>query len=79
MGRYDWDARRTARVEAILYAAMYDSLLTTWHEKFRYLCPRPALLETGLPTVNLTPKHPSYPAGHGRTAARGYRAARIFS
>ena len=65
MIRYGWDAPTTARAEAILYAAMYDSLLTTWHEKFRYLRPRPALLETGLPTVILTPKHPSYPAGHG--------------
>jgi membrane-associated phospholipid phosphatase len=65
MSRYDWDAPTTARAEAILYAAMYDSLLTTWHEKFRYLRPRPALLETNLPTVILTPKHPSYPAGHG--------------
>ncbi len=65
MSRYDWDAPATARAEAILYAAMYDSLLTTWHEKFRYLRPRPALLEPDLPTVILTPKHPSYPAGHG--------------
>jgi hypothetical protein len=65
MSRYDWDAPTIARAEAILYAAMYDSLLTTWHEKFRYLRPRPALLEPGLPTVILTPKHPSYPAGHG--------------
>ncbi|MGA8215282.1 MAG: phosphatase PAP2 family protein [Candidatus Sulfotelmatobacter sp.] len=65
MSRYDWDAPTTARAEAILYAAMYDSLLTTWHEKFRYLRPRPALLEPNLPTVILTPKHPSYPAGHG--------------
>ncbi|MGA7634193.1 MAG: hypothetical protein WCB11_25785 [Terriglobales bacterium] len=63
MSRYDWDAPTTARAEAILYAAMYDSLLTTWHEKFRYLRPRPALLESALPTVILTPKHPSYPAG----------------
>jgi hypothetical protein len=65
MSRYGWDAPTTARAEAIFYAAMYDSLLTTWHEKFRYLRPRPTLLETGLPTVILTPKHPSYPAGHG--------------
>jgi PAP2 superfamily len=65
MSQYDWDAPKTARAEAILYASMYDSLLTTWHEKFRYLRPRPALLETDLPTVILTPKHPSYPAGHG--------------
>jgi hypothetical protein len=65
MSRYDWDAPTTARAEAILYGAMYDSLLTTWHEKFRYFRPRPALLEPGLPTVILTPKHPSYPAGHG--------------
>ncbi len=65
MNRYGWDAPKTARAEAILYAAMYDSLLTTWQEKYRYLRARPALLETGLPTVILTPKHPAYPAGHG--------------
>jgi len=65
MSRYEWDAPTTARAEAILYAAMYDSLLTTWHEKFLYLRSRPALLEPDLPTVILTPKHPSYPAGHG--------------
>ncbi len=69
MSRYGWSAPKTARAEAILYAAMYDSLLTTWHEKYRYLRARPALLETGLPTVILTPKHPSYPAGHGTYVA----------
>jgi hypothetical protein len=78
MGRYDWDAPRTARAEAILYTAMYDSLLTTWHEKFRYLRPRPALLETGLPTVILTPKHPSYPAGHGTYIGAGVTVLQEF-
>ena len=57
MERYGWDAPTTARAEGILYAAMYDALLTTWHEKFRHLRPRPALLELTLPTVMLTPKH----------------------
>ena len=78
MSRYDWDAPKTARAEAILYAAMYDSLLTTWHEKFRYLRPRPALLETGLPTVILTPKHPSYPAGHGTYVGAGFAVLENF-
>jgi hypothetical protein len=78
MSRYDWDAPTTARAEAILYAAMYDSLLTTWHEKFRYLRPRPALLETGLPTVILTPKHPSYPAGHGTYVGAGFAVLQEF-
>ncbi|MGA9543768.1 MAG: phosphatase PAP2 family protein [Candidatus Sulfotelmatobacter sp.] len=78
MSRYDWDAPKTARAEAILYAAMYDSLLTTWHEKFRYLRPRPALLETGLPTVILTPKHPSYPAGHGTYVGAGFAVLQEF-
>jgi hypothetical protein len=78
MSRYDWDAPTTARAEAILYAAMYDSLLTTWHEKFRYLRPRPALLETGLPTVILTPKHPSYPAGHGTYVGAGFTVLQNF-
>ena len=78
MSRYDWDAPKTARAQAILYAAMYDALLTTWHEKFRYLRPRPALLETGLPTVILTPKHPSYPAGHGTYIGAGVTVLRKF-
>ena len=78
MRRYGWDTPTTARAEAILYAAMYDSVLTTWHEKFSYLRPRPALLETGLPTVILTPKHPSYPAGHGTYVAAAVAVLRNF-
>jgi hypothetical protein len=76
--RYGWDAPTTARAEAILFAAMYDALLTTWHEKFRYLRPRPALLEPSLPTVILTPKHPSYPAGHGTYVAAADTVLRHF-
>jgi hypothetical protein len=78
MSRYDWDAPTTARAEGILYAAMYDALLTTWREKFRYLRPRPALLEADLPTVILTPKHPSYPAGHGTYVAASVAVLRNF-
>jgi hypothetical protein len=78
MNRYGWDAPKTARAEAILYAAMYDSLLTTWHEKYRYLRARPALLQTGLPTVILTPKHPSYPAGHGTYVAAAVTVLQSF-
>jgi hypothetical protein len=78
MSRYDWDAPTTARAEAILYAAMYDSLLTTWREKYSYLRPRPAQLESGLPTVILTPKHPSYPAGHGTYVAASVTVLRMF-
>jgi hypothetical protein len=78
MDDYGWDAPKTARAEAILYAAMYDALLTTWHEKFRYLRPRPALLEAKLPTVILTPKHPSYPAGHGTYVAAADTVLRRF-
>ena len=78
MSRYGWDAPTTARAEAILYAAMYDALLTTWHEKFRYLRPRPALLESALPTVILTPKHPAYPAGHGTYVAASVAVLESF-
>jgi hypothetical protein len=78
MERYGWDAPTTARAEAIMYAAMYDALLTTWHEKFRYLRPRPALLEPALPTVILTPKHPSYPSGHGTYVAAANAVLRSF-
>jgi len=69
MDRYRWSAPKTARAHAILHAAMYDALLTTWHEKFRHLRARPTHLEPTLPTVILTPKHPSYPAGHGTYVA----------
>ena len=78
MYRYGWDAPKTARAEAILFAVMYDSLLTTWHEKFSYMRPRPALLEADLPTVILTPKHPSYPAGHGTYVAAADTVLRSF-
>jgi hypothetical protein len=78
MDRYRWDLAKTARAEAILYAAMYDALLTTWHEKFRYLRPRPSHLEASLPTVILTPKHPSYPAGHGTYVGAADAVLRAF-
>lgn len=78
MDRYSWDAAKTTRADAILFAAMYDSLLTTWHEKFQYLRARPALLEPSLPTVILTPKHPSYPAGHGTYVAAADTVLRAF-
>ena len=78
MSRYAWDPPTTARAGAILYAAMYDSLLTTWHEKFTYLRPRPAHLEPGLPTVILTPKHPAYPAGHGTYVAAAVTVLESF-
>jgi hypothetical protein len=76
--RYGWDAPTTARADAILFVAMYDAVLTTWHEKFRYLRPRPTLLEAGLPTVILTPKHPSYPSGHGTYVAAADTVLRHF-
>jgi hypothetical protein len=78
MARYGWDTAPTARAQAILFAAMYDALLTTWHEKFRCLRARPALLEASLPTVILTPKHPSYPAGHGTYVAAADTVLRKF-
>lgn len=78
MERYRWSAAKTARAQAILYAAMYDALLTTWREKFRYLRPRPAHLEPTMPTVILTPKHPSYPAGHGTYVAAGDTVLKYF-
>lgn len=46
--------------------------------KLTYLRARPALLETALPTVILTPKHPSYPAGHGTYVAAAVTVLRSF-
>jgi membrane-associated phospholipid phosphatase len=76
--RHVWSAPRTERATAILFTAMYDALLGTWYDKYHFLRPRPAHLEPTLPTVILTPKHPSYPAGHGTFTAAGVSVLRAF-
>ena len=57
---------------------MYDALLGTWYDKYHFMRPRPAHLEPTLPIVILTPKHPSYPAGHGTFTAAGVSVLRAF-
>ena len=79
MDQYGWSPPRAARAEALLCVAMYDALLCTWHEKYRILRPRPVHLEPTLPTVILTPKHPSYPAGHATYVAQAMPCCRPSS
>jgi membrane-associated phospholipid phosphatase len=76
--RYRWSAPRTERATAILFTAMYDATLGTWYDKYHFMRPRPAHLEPTLPAVILTPKHPSYPAGHGAITAAGVAVLRAF-
>jgi membrane-associated phospholipid phosphatase len=76
--RYRWSAPRTERGTAILFTAMYDATLGTWYDKYHFMRPRPAHLEPTLPTVILTPKHPSYPAGHGTITAAAVAVLRTF-
>jgi membrane-associated phospholipid phosphatase len=76
--RYGWSAPRTERATAIFFTAIYDATLGTWYDKYHFLRPRPAHLEPTLPTVILTPKHPSYPAGHGTINAAGVAVLRAF-
>jgi len=76
--RHGWSAPRTERATAILFTSMYDALLGTWYDKYHFMRPRPAHLEPTLPTVILTPKHPSYPAGHATFTAAGVTVLRAF-
>ena len=76
--RHGWSPPRTERATAILFTAMYDALLGTWYDKYHFMRPRPAHLEPTLPTVILTPKHPSYPAGHATFTAAGVSVLRAF-
>jgi membrane-associated phospholipid phosphatase len=76
--RYGWSAPRTERATAIMFTAMYDATLGAWFDKYHFLRPRPAHLEPALPAVILTPKHPSYPAGHGTITAAGVAVLRAF-
>ncbi len=76
--RHGWSAPRTERAAAILFTSMYDAILGAWYDKYHFMRPRPAHLEPTLPTVILTPKHPSYPAGHGAFTAAGVAVLRAF-
>ncbi|HEY3368230.1 MAG TPA: vanadium-dependent haloperoxidase [Symbiobacteriaceae bacterium] len=67
--RYALNPMGGARVHFLLNEAVYCSMVACWANKFRYLRPRPTMLD---PTIDISvipvPQHPSYPAGHSTTA-----------
>lgn len=59
---------RAARILMAVHAAINDTLVVTWFYKFRWNVARPNQLDPCLATLLCTPRHPSYPAGHGAVA-----------
>jgi membrane-associated phospholipid phosphatase len=61
---------------ALLHAAIYDTVIASWHAKYRYRRPAPSQLDkTLMPSVK-RPLHPSYPSEH---AAIAWAAAEILA
>ncbi len=68
-------AAESARVFAVLGAAINDAVIACWESKYHYRVARPVqwMQETGaahwLPPLIDTPNHPSYPSGHSVISA----------
>lgn len=65
---YSVPAAKAARILACIHAAINDTLVITWYYKFKWMVARPNQLDAELETILCTPRHPSYPAGHGTVA-----------
>lgn len=65
---YGITAARAARIHVAVHAAINDTLVITWYYKFLWNVARPNQLDRNLATLVCTPRHPSYPAGHGSVA-----------
>jgi membrane-associated phospholipid phosphatase len=74
--KYGLSAPAGARVQALLADAVNTALIATWNNKYRYLRPRPTMLDPNVAAVIPVPNHPSYPAGHPAVAGA---ASRILS
>lgn len=58
-----------ARVYCLLNSAIFCAMVAAWHEKWRYLRPRPDQLDPSIDvSVIPVPQHPAYPAGHSTVA-----------
>ena len=60
----DLDIFNSARAAAYLNVGMYDSIVSTWHTKFKYWTERPFQAIPSLVTVIDTPNFPGYTSGH---------------
>jgi membrane-associated phospholipid phosphatase len=63
------DEQATARVFALMQAAVYDAQIACWDAKYYYWTLRPYQANTTLTTVLPPPNHPSYPSGHSCVSA----------
>jgi hypothetical protein len=62
---YAISAPRAGRILAAVHSGISDAFAVTWHFKYHWDIPRPNQLDQELATIICTPRHPSYPAGHG--------------
>lgn len=68
-GRYGLSVPAGARVCYALTMAIQIALITAWNNKYKYLRPRPHLLDQAIDvSVIPVPQHPAYPAGHSAVA-----------
>jgi membrane-associated phospholipid phosphatase len=60
----DLDPPAGARVYATADVAFADAVIACWDAKYTYWEARPAMLDSSITTVFVTPNHPSYPSAH---------------
>lgn len=59
---------RAGRILAAVQAGINDTLILTWHVKYKTLVARPNQFDQQLATIVCTPRHPSYVSGHAAAA-----------
>lgn len=74
LGKYNLAPPEAARVHYILSGTIYTSSVAAFHEKYRYLRPRPTHLDPTLQLIDnfSVPAHPSYPSAHSTTGWAAY-------
>jgi membrane-associated phospholipid phosphatase len=67
--KYNTTPPIASRVYALLSVAQYDSLVTTWNNKYRYNTPAPSELDQTIIPLVETSGDPCYPSEHAAVAA----------
>jgi membrane-associated phospholipid phosphatase len=77
--RLDDNPPRAAQIYALTNVAFADALIACWDAKYSYWCARPAMFDSSITTVFVTPNHPSYPSAHSSlSGAVTTTLARLF-
>lgn len=76
--KYSLTPPEAARVHQIVSGAIYTASVAAFHEKYRYLRPRPTDLDPNIKLIDnfSVPAHPSYPSAHTTT---GWAASTVLS